>query len=244
MKNPLMLLLFAGVSIGYSQLSTQARTTGPMLGSPFDAAIVSGRPFTSQLLVENRQTLADGSQVVNQQTVTAARDAQGRVRREEVPALPGSSQQPKSIFITDPVAQVTYVLGPDHVARKIAMPTPGSAPSGALRVQSFSTSGAANRTEPGDAKPESLGTQTIAGVLAEGSRTTFTIPAGTVGNQTPLSITDERWYSQDLQITVLSRHFDPRFGESSCRLIEIQQGEPAASLFQIPSDYTVEGNGK
>jgi hypothetical protein len=168
---------------------------------------------------------------VNQQTVAAARDSQGRTRREEVPATPGAIQQPKTVFISDPVAHTTYVLGPDHAARKVQ------------QVQRFSTSSAAGRAEP-DSKTESLGTQTIAGLLAEGTRTTSTLPTNTVGNQNPLMIVDECWYSQDLQITILSRHFDPRFGESSHRLATIQQTEPPSSLFQIPSDYTVEDNAK
>jgi hypothetical protein len=236
MKIPLAVLVFLGAGTAYTQVSTQARSAGPILGGPFDAGVVTGRPFTAQVIVESKQTLADGSQVVVQQTVMAARDTQGRMRREEVSAMPGSGQQPKTVFITDPVAQVTYVLGPDHVAHKVS--------SGALRVQRFSTSAAAGRTEPADSATETLGTQTIAGVLAEGTRTTFTIPAGAVGNQNPLQITDERWYSPDLQITVLSRHFDPRFGESSYRVTAIQQGEPPASLFEIPSDYTVEASAK
>jgi hypothetical protein len=231
MKIALPVLALAAAAIGHAQLSTQARTAGPILGGPFDAAIVTGRPFTAQVLVESRQTLADGSHVVNQQTVTAARDSQGRTRREEVPATPGAVQQPKIVFISDPVAHTTYILGPDHVARKVQ------------QVQRFSNSSAAGHTEP-DAKTESLGTQTIAGVLVEGTGTTYTVPAGIAGNQNSLTILDERWYSKDLQITILSRHFDPRFGESYYGLTAIQQGEPPASLFQIPSDYTVEADRK
>jgi len=245
MKIAFAVLAFAGACIAYAQLSTQVRTAGPILGGPFDVGVVTGRPFTADVLVESRQTLADGSQVVNQQMVTAARDSQGRMRREEVRAMPGAGQQSKTVFITDPVAQMTYVLGPDHVARRLPMPGSGSAPQTGQQVQHFSTSGTATgRMEPGDSKTESLGAQTIAGVLADGSRTTFTIPAGAIGNQNPLAITEERWYSRELQITLLSTHSDPRFGESSYRVTAIQQGEPPASLFQIPSDYTVEANGK
>jgi hypothetical protein len=111
-------------------------------------------------------------------------------------------------------------------------------------LQRFSTSGGGGRSEPPGSKTDQLGTQIIGGVQADGSRTTFIIPAGHVGNQNPLAITDERWYSQELQVTVLARHVDPRFGESSCRLINIQRTEPPASMFQIPSDYSVEGVGK
>src|SRR5262245_53155858 len=132
MKIHLAALVLLGAGAAYTQVSTQARSAGPILGGPFDAGVVTGRPFTAQVLVENKQTLADGSQVVSQQTVMAARDAQGRVRREEVPAMPGSGQQTKTVFMSDPVAQLTYILGPDHVARKL--------PLGSQRVQRFSTS--------------------------------------------------------------------------------------------------------
>src|SRR5215831_19218864 len=83
MKIAFAVLAFAGACIAYAQLSTQVRTAGPILGGPFDAGIVTGRPFTADVLVENRQTLTDGSQVVNQQMVAAARDSQGRMRRAE-----------------------------------------------------------------------------------------------------------------------------------------------------------------
>ena len=96
----------------------------------------------------------------------------------------------------------------------------------------------------GDAKGEgetveSLGGQTIEGVWAEGTRTTRTIPAGTIGNDQPIKIVSETWYSQDLQTVVLSTHRDPRTGESTFRLTNIQRSEPAASLFQVPAGYTV-----
>ena len=92
----------------------------------------------------------------------------------------------------------------------------------------------------GDPKIDQLGSQMIAGVQAEGTRTTLTIPAGQIGNQNPLLIVTERWYSKNLEATVLAKHSDPRFGTSSYQLSNIQRTEPPASLFQIPSGYTIE----
>src|SRR2546428_519360 len=89
------------------------------------------------------------------------------------------------------------------------------------------------------AKTESLGTQAIEGLQAEGTRTTFTIPAGQIGNDRPIDIVDERWYSPDLQVVVLSKHSDPRMGEHVYRLTNITRAEPARTLFEVPSDYTV-----
>jgi TonB family protein len=91
-------------------------------------------------------------------------------------------------------------------------------------------------------KTESLGKQTIEGVEAEGTRTTATIPAGEIGNERPIEIVSERWYSPELQVVVMSRHSDPRFGETSYRLTNIDRGEPARSLFEVPADYTVTDN--
>ena len=84
---------------------------------------------------------------------------------------------------------------------------------------------------------ESLGTQTMEGVNAEGSRTTSTIEAGAVGNDRPIQVVSERWYSPDLQTAVMTRRNDPRTGEEIFRLTNIRRAEPGAYLFQVPAGY-------
>jgi hypothetical protein len=86
---------------------------------------------------------------------------------------------------------------------------------------------------------EKLGSQIIEGVTAEGSRTTVTIPAGEIGNERPIEIVSERWYSPELKTVVMTRHSDPRFGETVYRLTNISRNEPARSLFEVPADYTL-----
>lgn len=88
-------------------------------------------------------------------------------------------------------------------------------------------------------KTESLGTKTFEGVEAEGKRTTTTIAAGTIGNEKPIEVVYERWYSKELDLTVYSRHYDPRFGEQTYRLTNISRSEPDRSLFVVPADYKV-----
>jgi len=90
-----------------------------------------------------------------------------------------------------------------------------------------------------NAETESLGKQMIEGVEAEGTRTVRTIPAGQIGNEQPIQIVSERWYSPELQVVVMTRSSDPRTGETTYRLTNINRAEPAATLFQVPSDYTV-----
>jgi hypothetical protein len=92
-------------------------------------------------------------------------------------------------------------------------------------------------------KRESLGTQTINGVVAEGTRTTRTIPVGQIGNDKPLQIVSERWYSPDLQIVLKTTRTDPRFGTTTYTVTNIQRSEPSASLFAVPSDFTVQTGG-
>jgi hypothetical protein len=88
-------------------------------------------------------------------------------------------------------------------------------------------------------KTESLGTRDIEGVQAEGTRSITTIPAGAIGNERPIEIVYERWYSKELQLMVYSRHTDPRFGEQTYRLTNISRSEPDRSLFAPPSDYKI-----
>ena len=91
---------------------------------------------------------------------------------------------------------------------------------------------------------ESLGKQTIEGVVADGVRFTLTIPAGEIGNERPIVTVEERWYSPELQVMVMTRHSDPRFGETVYRLTNIDRSEPTHSLFEVPADYTIKSTGK
>ena len=71
------------------------------------------------------------------------------------------------------------------------------------------------------------------GTSAEGTRETNTIEAGVIGNDRPLTIVSERWYSQELQTEMMTRHSDPRTGEQTTHLTNVRLGEPdPPSLFQ------------
>jgi TonB family protein len=90
---------------------------------------------------------------------------------------------------------------------------------------------------------ETLGRQSVEGVEAEGTRTTTTIPAGAIGNERPILIVSERWYSPELQLVVMTRHSDPRFGETTYRLTNVSRGEPDRALFEVPAGYTIKEGG-
>jgi hypothetical protein len=97
------------------------------------------------------------------------------------------------------------------------------------------------RVNPGNnGSVENLAPQMVNGILAEGTRTTETIPAGKIGNDRPINIVNERWYSDALQSLIRSSSSDPRFGTTTYELLNVVQNAPDPSLFQIPADYTVQ----
>jgi TonB family protein len=123
--------------------------------------------------------------------------------------------------------------GPGQVALTLpaaaAMPMLDLGPSNRVKVES---------------RTEQLGTQMVEGIAAEGTRHINTIPAGAIGNERPIEIVSERWYSPELQMVILMKHVDPRYGESIQRLTNIDRSEPDASLFQVPDGYEIkEGFG-
>ena len=90
-------------------------------------------------------------------------------------------------------------------------------------------------------KKESLGTQVLEGVIAEGVRTTSTLEMGAIGNDRPINVVSERWMSGDLKTVVMTKHNDPRAGEEIFRLTNVNRNEPDPALFQLPSGYTLGG---
>lgn len=88
-----------------------------------------------------------------------------------------------------------------------------------------------------ETRTEELGTRDFEGVLAEGTRRTTIIPEGAIGNERPIEVVYERWYSKELGMVVYSKNTDPRSGEQTYKLTNIIKGEPDPSLFSIPTEY-------
>jgi hypothetical protein len=202
----------------------------------FGDRLVKGVPYSAQFVTEATQTLGDGTHVTRKSTGAVYRSTDGRTRREltinsigPVAVEGGPSQL---VIINDFAAHAHYALDVNnHTARKLPLgdPPPASEPPPA-----------GPEAADGSVKTEQLGRQIIEGVEAEGTRSTVTIPVGKVGNDRPIEIVSERWYSPELQVVVLSKHSDPFAGENVYRLTNITRGEPAASLFEVPADYAVE----
>ena len=208
-----------------------ARFLGAQAGAP--GRVVRNAPYAAEALTEITQTLADGNRIHQVGTSKVYRDGEGRTRIEQslsgLSAIAPNSNLPKVIFLQDPVAGSSYAL---DTTRKTA--TKSAWQRGGRGFGAKSEAGAG-----GAAKDESLGRQTMEGVPADGTRSTTVIPAGQVGNEQPITIVTERWYSPDLQVNLLTRHTDPRAGETVTRLTNLTRGEPAHSLFEVPADFKV-----
>jgi hypothetical protein len=227
------------------------RFLGAEAGRP--GAVVKGAPFSADVTTETTMVLQDGNHIRQTSSLRLYRDSDGRTRREQslnsVGGLASNTNLPTVVFIDDPVAGVNYALDPSSRTGTKSVGGRGYGGQGSRGGRSGSAKEAAGmgRRMRGavaggseeNVKTESLGAKTVEGVLADGTRTTITIPAGQVGNELPLQTVIESWYSPDLQTVVLSKRSDPRSGETVTRYTNINRAEPAHSLFEVPADYKV-----
>jgi hypothetical protein len=218
--------------------------------------VITAAPYTATATTETTQVLADGNKIVNRTSSFVARDSQGRTRREtDLHRIgPFAVDSPKTVFINDPATHTQYIFSPGGEATKVIR-SEGTWKEGPQIVERgtrerrvkdkvfITTQGAREQAQEKESaeqvKHEDLGTQTIEGVSAQGRRETITIPAGQIGNERPIEIVSETWFSPDLHTMVLRKHSDPRVGESIYRLTEIKRNEPDASLFQPPAGTKV-----
>jgi len=197
--------------------------------------VVTGAPVSATFTDTFTQTLTDGNVITRTTTSTFARDNQGRTSTTETVNHMGpwsSSTGPKTLtFIFDPVAGFAYTLDP---STKTATQRPiHTKPAGEANARGRGPSNDPNTSV------ESLAAENIQGLTATGTKTTRTIPAGTMGNQSPIVEVNTRWYSPELQMVISSSRTDPRTGNNTFQASNISRTEPLAALFQVPADYKI-----
>ena len=266
------------------------------------AKVVKGAPYSAEAVSERRQTLFDGNVISHESRSRVYRDGEGRTRQETL-----RDGQVRSVYISDPVAGVTYTLIPrsktavvstrrsredrssrEHSSsntatverdkRVVVVDDNGTPGAREVRVRVVGGDGDKDLPMPpappmppvppmppmdfemlpqvaplpgthtmhfetpsnaGESVTKKLPAKDIEGVKAEGLQSVWTIPAGRIGNKSPIDVTRETWTSPDLHVTVYSRYSDPRTGESIYRLVGIKRAEPAADLFKLPDGYKV-----
>lgn len=231
-------------------------------GMAMEGAVVKGAPYSADATNESVQTLADGNRIVRRTTTKLYRDSEGRTRREQTLEAIGpwsaSGQAKQIIMINDPVAGVSYTLDPStKTARKLQAMKWSTSSSGEVSVGAIGSAaggfagtgvgGASvmirSRVSSGDSsnvKKEDLGGRSFEGIPATGNRITLTIPAGQMGNERPIEVVTENWYSSELQVTVSTSTRDPRMGDASYRLSNINRADQPRFLFEVPADYTLQ----
>jgi hypothetical protein len=219
---------------------------GPMGPGEFTRT-VTGAPYSATEVSSSQQVLANGNVIQRQNQTNFYRDGQGRTRTEMTMKHPDGTTT-SHVMIHDPVAGVMHDIDPQSkVSREsnFHAPPAGVRPQGGPRGGGPGGPGAnrsmvQRRTPDPNVVTENLGTQTINGVSATGTRMTRTIPAGAEGNSLPIQIAHESWVSDDLKVPVMVKHSDPRSGTSTTQLTNIVRAEPDSTLFTVPSGYTVQ----
>lgn len=188
-------------------------------------------PFTATLNTTWLKRLGDGTEITLKNHRKISRDTLGRIFQERRVLLPddGKSESPVSqIEISDPVKHELYICMPsEHVCELEVLALPeGSDPSLLGK-------------KPAGPGVEELGKQTILGLETIGTRQVRVIETGAIGNNQPLLIRREFWYSPQLGINLLSTREDPRFGTQKFEIADLVLDAPDTRLFEPPTDATI-----
>jgi len=235
-----------------------AGSAGAMTRVEEASSSVKGAPYSATTNSESIQILADGNRITQTYAGVMARDSEGRTRQDVL--SPASA--PRLVFIRDPVAGVSFILNlTDKTVRKNptspagagvprSAPNPdrssvqivGGAPSRPSPSPAIVTTKDLSGDEQSEVSTEPLGSQVMEGVVVHGERTTYTIPAGQIGNDQPIVSVTEVWTSSELNTIVSSKRKDPRI-EETFWLTNVERMEPEPSLFTVPLDFEIIDGG-
>jgi len=229
----------------------QAQDTSPCDTGSYAIAItdannLKGPAYSAVYKSTFDQKLADGNSIHNVSRYHKARDASGKSLTERPGPCyiseDGQQHQSSQVSVYDPKSRTMenwQVDGMNRTATISHMPPPVQ-PSEA-ELATMRANAARWRQAPTIPKwqTENLGTQPFQGVLAQGTRSTQTIPAGEQGNALPLVIVNERWFSKELGMTMMQVIDDPRRGRTVVEVEELNQGDPPPSMFAPPEGYEI-----
>lgn len=209
---------------------------------------VTNAPYSATYTSTSTEKLQDGTVLTHTSTRVVARDSLGRTREEITMPARGTDATPHTmVMILDPVTHTVTQIHPESKTAFVhTLPTP---PAGgfqghhAPQAQGSTADQASTGHGPHENKnvvKTDLGSKTLNGVVASGTRTTRTIPAGEMGNTTPLISTHEEWFSPDLKIELSRSDVDPFHGTHTTSVSSLTKAEPDATLFAVPTGYTVQ----
>ena len=248
------------------RLQVLSGVEGGVVHLSVESNVVSDAPYSAEAVTEVVQALSDGNRIVKRTVSRVYRDGKGRTRREtlnadgQVTSIVISDPVAHTGYSLDPsnntarrIGVAVYVTEKNTRELKLAGGSALIVASEGGKTTLHATTGraviaggtesATRHTEFAEqsaaSTKEDLGVKSFDGVEAKGARTTTVIPAGAIGNEMPITITSEEWTSPDLKVLLMTRHADPRSGETTYRLTGINRAEPPPSLFEVPAGYTI-----
>jgi len=213
---------------------------------PLQVSSLAGCPFSAVVEIVRTRKLGDGSQVQTKSRALSYRDSVGRVGYQSFAITENDQDRPETpnmILIADTFARFEYVIFPDRTtAWRYAMKIPAASWLGGEQPQDPSPQPSGSQATP-DAgvkiSVENLGSRQMEGLLAEGTRTTKTIPAGVDGSDKEVTVIIEWWISPELGITLLKKVSDPRSQDREERVTKLWRSEPDAAWFRVPEGYAI-----
>lgn len=192
---------------------------------------LANAPFTGTLSTTWVRHLGDGTEITLKNHRKISRDKMGRIFQERRALVPDDGKTESlvgQIEISDPVKHELYICRPsEHVCQLEALSLPEGTDSSILGKK------------PAGPGVEQLGKQTILGVETIGTRQVTAIETGAIGNDRPILVRREFWYSPQLGVNLLSIREDPRFGTQKFEFSELILDSPDANLFEPPAGATI-----
>lgn len=200
--------------------------------------VVTGEPYTATRVTTKVQKLQDGTTISHHGQRMMVRDNEGRVRQQRWLVDPTDTDTGvKMVYIKDPVKKTLTMWTEGGKGAKVAVQ---------IKLPEVKTTTKANDSETATNKNnrqvEELGQQSMQGILVTGERITHVIPAGRDGNDQPITTTNEKWTSPDLQLLVKEVYNDPRTGMTTIELQDISREDPPIARFMPPAGYAVKDN--
>ena len=192
-------------------------------------------PFTATVNTEWIRQLPDGSSITLKNRRAIARDAAGRIFQERRALVPDDGKAQSGVTqieISDPVSHELYICMPHGRTCQVEVfSPPESLP--------YTPPAKAHMAQGSTSESEDLGKQSIGGLETVGTRETTVIPAGTIGNNSPLMSKREFWFSPRLGVNLISKLQHPLSGSQNFEVSDITLGEPDAKLFEVPSGFKI-----
>jgi len=236
MKMPLIALCAA---IGFSPVAFAQAQQAPSLVS------IVGEPFSGVRTWQNSRNFIGGNRIDRGTTERLYRDGQGRTRveRDVPPEVLANhpKREPVQITLNDPLSGDRIELRPRSKTAVVlrGRAWPAVAPSKSMPPVSVMFAGHAYTSRDAGWSPVvQLGEKSFDGLRARGQRRLYTVPVGTVGNEKPIVLTVDQWFSPELSLIVARSGTSTLSGEFGMQIENIVKGEPNAALFLIPADYS------